>query len=97
ADRGLRTADYAAEERIATRSSTRTDAESADFRRKRTQAPSATPGGTDTRTACGTVAWPLPPQRWHRSVHDSPRPPQCGHVMRTESVTGTTRPSNASR
>src|SRR5262249_54734993 len=52
ADCGLQIADYAAEARMATRSATRTDAPSGDFRRKRKQAPSATPGGTVTRSSC---------------------------------------------
>ena len=39
-----------ADERIAMRSSTRIEAESGDLRRKRTQAPSAMRGGTETRS-----------------------------------------------
>jgi len=60
-------------------------------------APSATRGGTVTRTGWWSRDSPVPRQSAHDSVQVSPRPPQCGHVTRTGTATDTTRPENASR
>jgi len=62
----LVTRDQAADERIATRTSTRTDEASGDVIRKRNRAPSATRGGTVTRTGWWSSDSPVPRQRWHR-------------------------------
>src|SRR5207247_10243817 len=85
-----------AADRMATRTSTRTDETCGELTRKRNRAPSATRAGTARRTAWWKRAAPVPRQRGHGSAHVAPRPPQHGHSPRIGTSSGTTRPCQAS-
>ena len=54
-------------------------------------------GGTSTLTWCGREHSPDPEHPAHRSAHVSPRPPQCRHVWRNGTSSGTVAPANAWR